>query len=83
MRKTFQLCPKLPAFIISIWYTFFMKLGKYQHYKGKFYKVLGIVKHSETLYDNSLDKLWVRPLSMFEEEIEIDGKNVKRFKFIE
>lgn len=69
-----------------------MKLGKYQHYKGGLYRVLGIVKHSETLedlvlyealYKNSISKLWVRPLAMFEELIEIDGKRVKRFAFIE
>lgn len=68
-----------------------MKLGKYQHYKGGLYRVLGIVKHSETLedlvlyealYKNSISTQWVRPLSMFEELIEIDGKKVKRFRFI-
>jgi len=69
-----------------------MKLGKYQHYKGNFYLVLGIAKHSETLedlvvyetlYNNPKSKLWVRPLAMFQEEVKINGKKVKRFKFIE
>ena len=58
-----------------------IKLGKYRHYKGKDYQVLGVAKHSETgeklvvyqkLYDNY--SLWVRPYSMFIEEVEINGK---------
>ncbi len=70
-----------------------MKTGKYQHSKtGNFYNVLGIAKHSEThedlvvyecLYDNPLSKLWVCPLKMFLEEVEIDGKKVPRFRFVE
>lgn len=70
-----------------------MKLGKYQHSKtGNYYKVLAVAKHSETLeelvvyetlYNNPTSKIWVRPLKMFLEEVEINGKNVPRFKFIE
>lgn len=69
-----------------------LKLGKYKHYKGNFYKVLGIAKHSETLeelvvyealYDNPRSKLWVRPLKMFLEEIEANGKKFPRFEFVE
>jgi hypothetical protein len=70
-----------------------MKLGKYQHSKtGKFYKVIGIAKHSETLedlvvyetlYENPRSKLWVRPKSMFLEEVTLEGKKVPRFTFIE
>lgn len=68
-----------------------LKLGKYQHYKGHFYKVIGIAKHSETLeelvvyealYENPDGKLWVRPLKMFLEKVEINGKKVPRFKFV-
>lgn len=70
----------------------YIKLGKYKHYKGNFYKVIGVAKHSETLeelvvyealYDNPEGKLWVRPLKMFTEEIEVDGKKMPRFEFIE
>ena len=66
-----------------------IKLGKYEHYKGKQYKVLGIAKHSEileefvvykALYDN--DELWVRPLKMFLEEVEVNGQKIPRFKYI-
>lgn len=69
-----------------------LKLGKYQHSKtGNFYKVIALAKHSETLedmvvyeclYDNPASKIWVRPLSMFTEEVEINGKKVPRFKFV-
>lgn len=66
-----------------------MKLGKYKHYKGNFYEVLGVAKHSETMEDLVVYKklyddfgLWVRPLKMFEEMVEIDGKKMPRFEFI-
>jgi len=69
-----------------------MKLGRYQHSKsGKFYNVIGVAKNSETLevmvvyeclYDNPDGKLWVRPLKMFTEKVELNGKSVPRFKFI-
>lgn len=58
-----------------------MKLGKYKHYKGKFYQVIGVAKHSETLEDfvvykclhnNPQSTLWVRPKKMFEEIVEIN-----------
>ena len=67
--------------------------GTYKHSKtGNLYRVLGIAKHSETLedlvvyealYDNPKSKLWVRPLSMFEEEVEINGQKRKRFERVE
>lgn len=71
------------------------KLGKYQHYKGKYYQVIDIAHHSETLEklvvyrglynsDELGDKpLFVRPLKMFMENVEVDGKKVPRFKFVE
>ena len=69
-----------------------MKLGVYQHSKtGNLYRVIGIAKHSETLeelvvyetlYDNPKSKLLVRPLKMFLEKVEINGKKTPRFKFI-
>lgn len=66
-----------------------LKLGKYQHYKGNFYQVENIATHSETeekmvvyrpLYGDK--SLWVRPLSMFIEQVEIQGKNQPRFAFV-
>lgn len=69
-----------------------MKLGIYKHYKGGQYKVLGVAKHSETLedlvvyealYDNQTSKLWVRPLSMFSDLVEVNGTKIPRFEFIQ
>jgi len=69
-----------------------LKIGKYKHYKGNFYRVIGVAKHSETqedlvvyeaLYDNEVSKLWVRPLKMFTEKVEVNGKQVSRFEFVE
>ena len=72
-----------------------LKPGKYQHYKEKQYEVIGIAHHSETLepmvvykalYDSpefGAHALWVRPLSMFIENVEVEGKLMPRFKYIE
>ncbi len=60
--------------------------GRYRHYKGNFYEVLGVARHSETeeplvvyrcLYGDR--SLWVRPLAMFTEEVDVDGRKVPRF----
>ena len=66
-----------------------LKLGKYRHYKGKEYEVIGIAKHSETLNELVVYRalyrnkdLWVRPLIMFNERIEINGKKIRRFEYI-
>jgi hypothetical protein len=66
-----------------------IKIAKYRHYKGKEYKVIGIANHSETLeklviYQALYGKkeLWVRPLKMFTEQIEVDGKIRPRFEYI-
>ena len=63
-----------------------IKPGKYEHFKGGQYEVLGVAKHSETLddlviYKNSEGNLWARPLKMFSEEVEFKGKKVPRFKY--
>jgi hypothetical protein len=67
------------------------KTGIYQHYKGMKYLALGITRHSETLeelvlyislYDNPDEKMWVRPLKMFMEEVEVNGVRQPRFKFL-
>lgn len=71
-----------------------MKIGKYKHYKGNFYEVVGVAHHSETLEELVVYKalyisekfgensLWVRPKKMFEEMVEVDNKKIPRFKYI-
>ncbi len=66
-----------------------IQTGRYRHYKGKEYEVIGIARHSETeeelvvyrtLYGNF--DLWVRPKEMFMETVLIDGVEVPRFQRI-
>lgn len=64
--------------------------GRYRHYKGKEYEVIGVAKHSETEEDLVVYRalygdfgLWVRPAKMFREKIEIEGKLVFRFEWID
>ncbi|MCH5297488.1 MAG: DUF1653 domain-containing protein [Ruminococcus sp.] len=63
-----------------------VQLGRYRHYKGNEYEVIGFAKHSETgeklviylsLYEDN--QMWARPYSMFIETVEIDGKQIPRF----
>ena len=65
-----------------------MKKGIYRHYKGNEYELIDVALHSETLEEMVVyralygDKnLWVRPAHMWEEEVEVDGKKVKRFEW--
>ena len=66
-----------------------MKTGRYRHYKGGEYQVQGVARHSETeellvvykpLYGEG--GLWVRPLAMFEETVDRDGRVIPRFEYI-
>ncbi len=67
-----------------------IKPGLYQHYKGQHYEVLGVARHSETeeqmvvyrcLYGDF--SLWVRPLTMFTETVEVAGEQVPRFAWLD
>lgn len=71
--------PPLPA----------VTLGRYRHYKGGEYEVLGVVRHSETLeplvlyrplYNHS--GMWVRPHGMFLETVQVQGAQVPRFALL-
>lgn len=66
------------------------RLGRYRHYKGFEYEVIGVARHSETLealvvyrplYNQT--GLWVRPYAMFFEEIEHEGRKQPRFTLLE
>jgi len=66
-----------------------LKLGKYKHYKGNEYEVIGVAKHTETLEEFVVYRalygdrdLWVRPLEMFTEEVEFEGRLVPRFEYV-
>ncbi|MDP1674199.1 MAG: DUF1653 domain-containing protein [Burkholderiales bacterium] len=61
--------------------------GRYRHYKGNEYEVVGIATHSETLEAMVVyrplygaDGLWVRPAAMFTEDVVIDGRSRRRFE---
>lgn len=66
-----------------------IKPGRYRHFKGNEYQVIGMARHSETeeemvvyrpLYGE--DGLWVRPASMWCEQVERDGKVQPRFVYV-
>ncbi len=66
-----------------------IKPGKYRHYKGNEYEVIGTAKHSETLEEMVVYRalygehgLWVRPAHMWSEIVEVNGEKVERFSYI-
>lgn len=66
-----------------------IKPGRYRHFKGKEYGVLGVARHSETEEELVVYRalygdfgLWVRPVSMWNETVERDGKTFRRFTYI-
>lgn len=76
--------------------TIKIKLGRYRHYKGNSYEVIGVARHSENpeqqlvvyraLYNSDEfgpNALWVRPANMFVENVEIDGEIKPRFTFMD
>ena len=66
-----------------------IKPGRFRHFKGKEYEVLGVARHSETEEELVVYRalygdfgLWVRPVSMWNETVERDGKTFRRFTYI-
>ncbi len=67
-----------------------IKPGKYRHFKGNEYEVIGVAKHSETLEPMVVYRalygekgLWVRPAAMFTETVIADGIEQPRFRMLE
>lgn len=67
-----------------------MEKGIYRHYKGNLYELLCVANHSETLEKMVVYKalygegeVWVRPLAMWDELVEVDGRKVRRFEHID
>ena len=63
--------------------------GRYRHYKGKDYTVIGVARHSETQEELIVYRqeygdhgLWVRPKTMFMETVEVEGQQVPRFQYL-
>ena len=66
-----------------------VRAGRYRHYKGKYYQVIGCAKHTETgeelvvyraLYGGGL--LWIRPKEMFLSDVSFKGQRVPRFRYV-
>ncbi len=63
--------------------------GRYRHFKGLEYTVLGVARHSESQEELVVYRqeygdhgLWVRPNAMFMETVEVNGRMVPRFKYV-
>ena len=66
-----------------------IKPGKYRHFKGNYYEVMGVAHHSETMEEMVVYRalygehgLWVRPAAMWTETIDRDGYHGPRFQYI-
>lgn len=89
----YAFCPADETILKQILYTSAKETilpGRYRHFKGKEYEVIGIARHSETLeplvvyralYGNG--ELWTRPAEMWKETVLLEGKSVRRFERIE
>lgn len=66
-----------------------IKIGLYQHFRGNFYQVIGVARHSETLEPLVVYQalygsygIWVRPYDLFFSKVMHNGTEVKRFEFL-
>jgi len=67
-----------------------IKTGRYRHYKGKEYEVIGVAKHSEDMEEFVVYRalygdghLWIRPREMFQEQITVEGQKKPRFEYVD
>jgi len=63
--------------------------GRYRHFKGNEYELIGLAQHSETMEWHVVYRalygefgLWIRPSAMFAETVELDGQQVPRFRYL-
>ena len=87
----FQFCPADTKFLMQILYDYskeYIALGRWKHFKGNSYEVVGIAKHSETLEPMVVyralygeGELWTRPVGMWLEQVTRDGKTFPRFTY--
>jgi hypothetical protein len=61
--------------------------GRYRHFKGKYYEVIGCARHSETeedlvVYRDDQKRLWARPLAMFTEQVRVGDVTLPRFAYV-
>ena len=66
-----------------------LRIGRYRHYKGKEYQLIGIAKHSETLEELVVyvalygkKQIWARPKRIFLQYVSVEGKKVPRFRYL-
>lgn len=69
-----------------------IKLGTWRHFKGHTVQVVGVAKNSENHEEEFVvyhhpdkegkDQIWIRPVPMFLETVERDGKTMKRFEYL-
>ncbi len=88
----YEFCPADKEILERLQFEYAKKtipVGRWKHYKGNEYTVIGIAKHSETLLPMVVYRacygdgtLWVRPAEMWNETVEKDGKTYRRFTFI-
>lgn len=87
----YEFCPADREILLQLRYEHAAEtipVGRWRHFKGNEYEVLGIAKHSETLEPMVVYRalygsggLWIRPAEMWNETVERNGKSVQRFTF--
>ena len=67
-----------------------LEQGKYRHFKGNLYEVVDVARCSETLNEMVIYRalygeygLWVRPLTMFVQDVQVNGRTLKRFEYLD
>lgn len=87
--NTSSLSKNIPLKPLSVKAKSIVQGSTYEHYKGKHYKLLSVGRHTETLEESVIyqalygeNDIWIRPLTMFLENVVVDGKIRPRFELI-